>query len=109
MKQGNYDDAKEMVKHTINKDYADDETYYLNGLIKATLDSKAEGIATWERGLRAHPNSGLLNYQLAIANRSLDNKDKAKKYIKAALKSDPSNNDYINLNKELSDDSDSEN
>ncbi|MDW8553900.1 rhomboid family intramembrane serine protease [Staphylococcus xylosus] len=109
MKQGNYDDAKDMVKHTINKNYADDGTYYLNGLIKATLDSKAEGIAIWERGLREHPNSGLLNYQLAIANRSLDNKDKAKKYIKVALKSDPSNNDYINLNKELSDDSDSEN
>ncbi len=48
-----------MVKHTINKNYADDETYYLNGLIKATLDSKAEGIAIWERGLREHPTQAL--------------------------------------------------
>lgn len=54
-------------------------------------------------------NSGILNYQLAIANRSLDNNDKAKKYIKNALKADPNNRDYINLNKELSDNSDSEN
>ena len=64
-------------------------------------------MATWERGLRNFPDSALLNYQLAVANRSIDNKDKARKYIKSALKLDPTNNDYINLNKELSDDSDS--
>jgi len=39
----------------------------------------------------------------------LDNNDKAKKYIKNALKANPNNRDYINLNKELSDNSDSEN
>ncbi|MDW4286497.1 rhomboid family intramembrane serine protease [Staphylococcus saprophyticus] len=109
MKQGNYDEAKNMVQRTINKSYADDETYYLSGLIKTTQNSKAEGIASWERGLRYFPNSGILNYQLAIANRSLDNNDKAKKYIKNALKANPNNRDYINLNKELSDNSDSEN
>ena len=78
-------------------------------MIKTTQNSKAEGIASWERGLRYFPNSGILNYQLAIANRTLDNNDKAKKYIKNALKADPNNRDYINLNKELSDNSDSEN
>ena len=106
MKSGNYKDAKDMVQHTINKNYADDETYYLKGFISATTDSKAEGMATWERGLRHFPDSAILNYQLAVANRSIDNKDKAQKYIKTALKNDPSNRDYINLNKELSDDSD---
>lgn len=107
MKQGQYDEAKDMVEHTINKDYADDETYYLHGLINATLNSKAEGIASWKRGLRYYPDSGLLNYQLAIASRSLGEDDKAQDYIKKALESDPSNKDYINLNKELSDNSDS--
>ncbi|MGO3049387.1 MAG: rhomboid family intramembrane serine protease [Staphylococcus sp.] len=105
MKNGNYKEAKTMVKQTIKKKYADDETYYLNGLITTTLSSKAEGISDWERGLRYYPDSAILNYQLAIANRSLSDKDKAKKYIKAALKVDPGNNDYINLDKELSDDS----
>ncbi|PTF44590.1 rhomboid family intramembrane serine protease, partial [Staphylococcus cohnii] len=107
MKNGNYKSAEDMVQHTVNKSYADDETYYLKGLINATTDSKSEGMATWERGLRNFPDSALLNYQLAVANRSIDNKDKARKYIKSALKLDPTNNDYINLNKELSDDSDS--
>ncbi|OIS30104.1 rhomboid family intramembrane serine protease, partial [Staphylococcus cohnii] len=107
MKHGNYKSAKDMVQHTVNKSYADDETYYLKGLINATTDSKSEGMATWERGLRNFPDSALLNYKLAVANRSIDNKDKAKKHIKAALKIDPTNHDYINLNKELSDDSDS--
>ncbi|WP_436859895.1 rhomboid family intramembrane serine protease [Staphylococcus caeli] len=107
MKQGDYSEAKSMVEHTIEKQYADDETYYLKGLINSTQDSKAEGIASWERGLRYYPNSSLLNYQLAVANRSLDNNDKAKKYIKNALKSDPTNKDYKNLYEELSDNSDS--
>lgn len=105
MKQGQYNEAKDMVEDTIDKNYADDETYYLHGLINATLNSKSEGVASWERGLRYFPDSGLLNYQLAIASRSLEDDDEAKKYIKAALKADPSNNDYINLNKELSDNS----
>ena len=60
-----------------------------------------------EKRLRYYPDSGLLNYQLAIASRSLGEDDKAQDYIKKALESDPSNKDYINLNKELSDNSDS--
>lgn len=106
MKDNNYKEAKEMVQQTIEKKYADDETYYLKGLIIATIDSKAEGVATWERGLSYFPNSGILNYELAIANRSLDDNEKALKYIKKALKIDPSNDDYVNLHKELSDQDD---
>ncbi|PTE74830.1 peptidase S54, partial [Staphylococcus gallinarum] len=41
-----------------------------------------------------------------IANRSLDDNEKALKYIKKALKIDPSNDDYVNLHKELSDQDD---
>jgi rhomboid protease GluP len=103
MTQGNYKEAQSMVKHTIKKNYADDETYYLNGLITTTLNSRAEGMADWERGLRYYPNSGILNYELAIANRALDDKSKARKYAKKALKADPHNHDYLNLTKELKD------
>src|SRR5699024_868230 len=107
MKQGSYKSDKDMVQHTVNKSYADDETYYLKGLINATTDSKSEGMARWERGLRNVTGSALLNYLIVIANRSIVNKDKEKKHIKGELKIDPTNHDYINLSKELSDDSDS--
>ena len=79
----NYDDALSIVEHTINKGYDDDETYYLKGLITATKSSKAEAMADWERGLRSHPNSALLNYELSIANRALNDNDKSLKYIKS--------------------------
>ena len=39
-------------------------------------------MAEWERGLRLFPNSAALNYEMAIANRSLKDKSKALKYIK---------------------------
>ena len=78
----NYDDALSIVEHTINKG-CDDETYYLKGLITATKSSKAEAMADWERGLRSHPNSALLNYELSIANRALNDNDKSLKYIKS--------------------------
>ena len=84
------------------KDYADDQTYYLSGLITATKSSKAEAMADWERGLRYFPNSGILNYEMAIANRSLKDNDKAIKYIKKAVKANPNNSQYKNLEKELS-------
>ena len=44
-----------MVTQTLNKKYADDETYYLSGLITATESSQSEAIAEWERGLKVIP------------------------------------------------------
>lgn len=101
MSNGNYNKAEELIKHTMNKGYEDDYTYYLSGLLKATKDSKAEGISTWERGLKHYPNSGVLNYELAIANRSLGDKKSALKHIKVAVKSNPHNEKYKYLKKEL--------
>ncbi|MEB6610272.1 rhomboid family intramembrane serine protease [Staphylococcus borealis] len=96
-----YKEASSIVNHTIDKGYDDDRTYYLKGLITATTSSRAEGMADWERGLKNHPNSGLLNYELAIANRALDDNEKALTYVKKALAIDSNNNNYQNLKKEL--------
>ena len=52
MIKGNYSEAKNVVKQTLNNNYADDETYYLSGLITATKSSQAEAVSEWERGLR---------------------------------------------------------
>ena len=41
MIKGNYSEAKNVVKQTLNNNYADDETYYLSGLITATKSSQA--------------------------------------------------------------------
>ncbi|KOR13560.1 hypothetical protein AMC75_01425 [Staphylococcus carnosus] len=101
MNQGNYNKAAKLVEHTMNKVYEDDETYYLSGLIKATNDSKAEGISTWERGLKYFPNSSVLNYELAIANRSLGDKKSALKHVNVAYKNNPQNKRYKYLKEEL--------
>ena len=66
-------------------------------------------MADWERGLRSHPNSVLLNYELSIANRALNDNDKSLKYIKKALKIDGNNQSYKNLEKELKDSNESKN
>ena len=50
-------------------------------------------MADWERGLRSHPNSALLNYELSIANRALNDNDKSLKYIKS-FKIDGNNQSY---------------
>lgn len=47
MTSGNYDNAQNIVKQTINKNYADDQTYYLSGMIMATINSKSEGMTEW--------------------------------------------------------------
>lgn len=107
MNEGNYNKASQLVEHTINKGYEDDETYYLSGLIKATKDSKAEGISTWERGLKYYPESGILHYELAIANRSLGDKKSALKHIKIAYKNHPHNEKYKYLKEELTHDNES--
>lgn len=109
MLAGHYGEARNVVNQTLNKKYADDETFYLSGLITATESSQSEAIAEWERGIKKFPNSGILNYELAIANRSLSDNKKALKYAKKATKSDPSNSNYKNLQKELSESSDSNN
>lgn len=109
MIKGNYSEAKHVVKHTLNNNYADDETYYLSGLITATKSSQAEAVSEWERGLRKFPNSGILNYELAIANRSLSDDKKALKYIKKAVAINPNNKKYVNLKKELSKSNDAKN
>ncbi|MDS0938768.1 rhomboid family intramembrane serine protease [Staphylococcus epidermidis] len=109
MIKGNYSEAKNVVKQTLNNNYADDETYYLSGLISATKSSQAEAVSEWERGLRKFPNSGVLNYELAIANRSLSDDKKALKYIKKAVAINPNNKKYVNLKKELSKSNDTKN
>lgn len=109
MIKGNYREAKNVVKQTLNNNYADDETYYLSGLITATKSSQAEAVSEWERGLRKFPNSGVLNYELAIANRSLSDDKKALKYIKKAVAINPNNKKYVNLKKELSKSNDTKN
>lgn len=109
MIKGNYSEAKHVVKQTLNNNYADDETYYLSGLITATKSSQAEAVSEWERGLRKFPNSGVLNYELAIANRSLSDDKKALKYIKKAVAINPNNKKYVNLKKELSKSNDAKN
>ena len=105
----NYKEASSIVNHTIDKGYDDDRTYYLKGLITAATSSRAEGMADWERGLKNHPNSGLLNYELAIANRALDDNEKALKYVKKALTINSDDNDYKNLKKELDQSNESRN
>lgn len=109
MIKGNYSEAKNVVKQTLNNNYADDETYYLSGLITATKSSQAEAVSEWERGLRKFPNSGVLSYELAIANRSLSDDKKALKYIKKAVAINPNNKKYVNLKKELSKSNDTKN
>ena len=109
MIKGNYSEAKNVVKQTLNNNYADDETYYLSGLITATKSSQTEAVSEWERGLRKFPNSGVLNYELAIANRSLSDDKKALKYIKKAVAINPNNKKYVNLKKELSKSNDTKN
>lgn len=109
MINGNYNKASELVDHTIKKGYADDYTYYLSGLIKATNDSKAEGISTWEKGLKYYPKSGILNYEVAIANRSLGDKKSALKHIKVAYKTNPKNEKYKYLKDELEKENESSN
>lgn len=109
MIKGNYSEAKNVVKQTLNNNYTDDETYYLSGLITATKSSQAEAVSEWERGLRKFPNSGVLNYELAIANRSLSDDKKALKYIKKAVAINPNNKKYVNLKKELSKSNDTKN
>ena len=109
MIKGNYSEAKNVVKQTLNNNYANDETYYLSGLITATKSSQAEAVSEWERGLRKFPNSGVLNYELAIANRSLSDDKKALKYIKKAVAINPNNKKYVNLKKELSKSNDTKN
>ncbi|MCG2232585.1 rhomboid family intramembrane serine protease [Staphylococcus epidermidis] len=109
MIKGNYSEAKNVVKQTLNNNYADDETYYLSGLITATKSSQAEAVSEWEIGLRKFPNSGVLNYELAIANRSLSDDKKALKYIKKAVAINPNNKKYVNLKKELSKSNDTKN
>ncbi|MBA8775665.1 rhomboid family intramembrane serine protease [Staphylococcus schleiferi subsp. coagulans] len=103
MYSNHFSEAKDMVKQTYHNGYADDMTYYLSGLIIATQESKAEAMAEWEHGVKLFPNSTPLNYELAIANRSLGDNKKAKKYLSQVLKNDPKNKDYINLKKELDD------
>ena len=45
-------EKRNVVNQTLNKNYADDETYYLSGLITATEESQSEAIAEWERGIK---------------------------------------------------------
>lgn len=103
MQKKHYTQAEEMIEQTINRNYADDMTYYLSGMVIASQKSKAEAIAEWERGLRNFPNSVQLNYVMAIANRSLGDNKSAKKFIKKAAEIAPENNSVKILKRELED------
>ncbi|MCG3413033.1 rhomboid family intramembrane serine protease [Staphylococcus massiliensis] len=104
MYENHYDEAEHMINQTKKKDYADDYTYYLSGLINATKNSKAEAMADWERGLKIFPKSSLLHFEMAIANRSLGDLDTAKEHINKAVKYAPNVKKYKDLKHELEDD-----
>ncbi|MCS4485531.1 rhomboid family protein [Staphylococcus americanisciuri] len=101
MNSNHYSEAKNMVKQTIDNNYADDMTYYLSGMITAAQDSKAEALAEWERGLRIFPDSVQLNYIMAITNRSLGDEKSARKFINKASKLAPQNENVKILKREL--------
>ena len=51
MTSGNYDNAQNIVKQTINKNYADDPNILFKWYDLITINSKSEGVMTeWERG-----------------------------------------------------------
>ena len=80
MNHYNYNEAEKIVSQTLDNHYDDAKTYYLKGLITAATKSKAESIAEWERDCAIILIPGLLNYELAIANRSLSDNKKLKIY-----------------------------
>ncbi|WP_414046283.1 rhomboid family intramembrane serine protease [Macrococcus equi] len=100
--KGNDQDAKEILKNTLNNGYENDETYVLMGLLKTKQESLSNGIAEWKKGLKRYPDSDKLNYQMSLAMRALDDYDSAEKYIKKAIEI----NDlpkYIKLEQEYKD------
>lgn len=101
MEQGNFDKAETMVKQIKEKHFESDETYILSGLIIANNKSLDEAIIEWEKGLKAFPKSGSLNYQVALGYRAKNDYDKAIKFIDKAVKLDPNNKDYKTLKKEI--------
>ncbi|UXR70727.1 MULTISPECIES: rhomboid family intramembrane serine protease [unclassified Staphylococcus] len=103
MQKRHYTQAEEMIEQTISRNYADDMTYYLSGMVMAAQKSKAEAIAEWEHGLEMFPNSVQLNYVMAISNRSLGDQKTARKYIRKAAELSPQNESVKILKRELED------
>lgn len=40
----NYNNTQNIIKQTINKNYTNDQTYYLNNIIITTINSKSKNI-----------------------------------------------------------------
>ncbi|TDM04349.1 rhomboid family intramembrane serine protease [Macrococcus carouselicus] len=81
MQKGDFEEAEQVMKQTFAKEFENDESYQLYGLILTHEQSLAEGIATWKKGLKRYPDSSLLNYQMALAMRANDDYMSAEKYL----------------------------
>lgn len=92
--------AKNILSQVMEKGYENDETYIYRGILKTKQESLSNGIAEWKKGLKSYPNSDKLNYQMALAMRSIDNYDAASKYIDKAIALN-SQQHYLNLQKEI--------
>ncbi|ULG71100.1 rhomboid family intramembrane serine protease [Macrococcus brunensis] len=86
MVHGDFKEAESMAKDIFAKGYEDADTYRLYGLVLANNQSLAEGIATWQTGLKRYPESAVLNYQMALAMRANDDYKKAQSYFNKAEK-----------------------
>ena len=82
---GDVPHAKNILKKIIKHGYENDETYTIYGLIAAHDDNIDSAIEIWKKGVHRYPNSPDLNYQLALAYRSIDKYDTAQKYIDKAV------------------------
>lgn len=97
---GDVTHAKNIVKKIIKHGYENDETYIIYGLIASHDDSVDSAIDIWKKGIHRYPNSPDLNYQLALAYRSVDKYDTAQKYIDKAV-SLKNNKQYVALQHEI--------
>ncbi|TDM15540.1 rhomboid family intramembrane serine protease [Macrococcus bovicus] len=86
MVQGDFKTAERLAKDIFAKGYEDADTYRLYGLVLANNQSLAEGIATWQAGLKRYPASASLNYQMALAMRANDDYKKAQLYFDKAAR-----------------------
>lgn len=85
MAQGDFNEAENILKSTLEHGYENDETYILYGLVKAHDSSVSDAMDIWKKGLKQFPESAPLNYQMALAMRAADNYNKAASYLDKAM------------------------
>ncbi|UBH14481.1 rhomboid family protein [Macrococcus armenti] len=100
MIEGNDDESMRVIRQTIDKGYDNDETYILYGLVKTKQESLSKGLLVWLNAIKKFPDSDRLNYQLALTYRSIDDYQKAEKYINKAIVLNEKD-EYIQLKKEI--------